>query len=501
MFQVRFLLLLLLTMYVSNLIGFIQPMKVAYFRSQRLPGFFNFKPLVSAFSTTKSFGSRKSAPTFASNHKSKKVNIESPNNDEVLKKKKLNPRAISGHPSPAKRRHTVFADNDDKNYLKSVLPKGDYERMVRDEKLEIVQENYFNRGIKNYQDDYKLVKRQRLAQRGLNNKERKEGEKRTLIDEIKEDVDDENRKQQQQQQPLQQREPLSSSIMTSSSLKTSRLTHSRDINLDQSKLYTIMKNPSSSSSSSSSSSVSSSFSSSQSSQEESEEKVPNRPFTLPPGEFRPKQSLGQNYLSDQNYVSKIISAFNVERLRLPSQKSDKKGKQVIEIGPGLGAITRTLFPIYPEMLAIEVDQRAIEILKNKLSSSLKVIHKDILDFNFEEYYHQNFKENEKLAIIANLPYHIVSQVLFSLADAHKVIDLAVVTCQLEVGERITAKPREKDYGIPSVVFQLYGKTNLLFKIPPTVFYPVPKVDSALISIDFTKPHPELERVDKLLLRK
>jgi 16S rRNA (adenine1518-N6/adenine1519-N6)-dimethyltransferase len=497
MFHVSYVLILFLAMYVSNLIGFIQPVKSACFRSQRLPGFY---PLISSLSTTKSFGARKSAPTFTSNHKPKKVNVESKDNDELLKKKKRDPRDFSGSPSPVKRRHTVFADKDDKDFLKRVLPKGDFERMVRDEKLEIVKENYANRGITDYQDDYKLVKRQRFAQRGLENKEGKTTEKRTLIDEIKEDVDNERKTQQQQSQLSPQRGSFSSSISSSSSSSTlakpSRLSYSRDINLDQSKLYTIMKNPSSSSSSSSSS-----LSSSQPSQEETEEKAPNRPFTLPPGEFRPKQSLGQNYLSDQNYVSKIISAFNVERLKLPSQKSDKKGKQVIEIGPGLGAITRTLFPIYPEMLAIEVDSRAVEILKNKLSSSLKIIHKDILDFNFEEYYRENFKEGEKLGIIANLPYHIVSQVLFSLADAHKVIDLAVVTCQLEVGERITAKPREKDYGIPSVVFQLYGKTNLLFKLPPSVFYPVPKVDSALISIDFTSPHPELERVDKLMLRK
>lgn len=106
-----------------------------------------------------------------------------------------------------------------------------------------------------------------------------------------------------------------------------------------------------------------------------------------------------------------------------------------------------------------------------------------------------------LRIIANLPYYIVSQVLFSLADSHKAIDVAVVTMQLEVAERITAKPSTKQYGIPSVVFQLYGAPKINFKIPPSVFYPKPNVDSALLTLDFTKPHPELYRVNGDHLRR
>jgi 16S rRNA A1518/A1519 N6-dimethyltransferase RsmA/KsgA/DIM1 with predicted DNA glycosylase/AP lyase activity len=106
-----------------------------------------------------------------------------------------------------------------------------------------------------------------------------------------------------------------------------------------------------------------------------------------------------------------------------------------------------------------------------------------------------------LNIIANLPYYIVSQVLFSLADNHKAIDIAVVTMQLEVAERIVAKPCTKQYGIPSVVFQLYGAPKINFKIPPSVFYPKPNVDSALLTLDFTKPHAELHRIDGDHLRR
>jgi 16S rRNA A1518/A1519 N6-dimethyltransferase RsmA/KsgA/DIM1 with predicted DNA glycosylase/AP lyase activity len=91
--------------------------------------------------------------------------------------------------------------------------------------------------------------------------------------------------------------------------------------------------------------------------------------------------------------------------------------------------------------------------------------------------------------------------LFSLADSHKAIKKAIVTMQLEVALRIIAKPSTKEYGIPSVVFQLYSTPLMNFKIPPTVFYPVPKVDSALITLDFTTPHPLLHTVDGNQLRR
>jgi len=214
----------------------------------------------------------------------------------------------------------------------------------------------------------------------------------------------------------------------------------------------------------------------------------DRPFTLPPGQFRPKQSLGQNFLSDQNYVMKIVDAFTDD---------SPEGRQVVEVGPGPGALTRVLFPRYPQMTAIELDQRAIAFLTDKLPG-LNVIHQDVLQVDWPAL------ANEKggpIRVIANLPYYIVSQVLFSFADSHKAIEKAVVTMQLEVGERIVAKTNTKQYGIPSVVFQLYCNPKIVFKIPPSVFFPRPKVDSALVALDFTKPHPLLKTVDGNNLRK
>ena len=195
----------------------------------------------------------------------------------------------------------------------------------------------------------------------------------------------------------------------------------------------------------------------------------DRPFTLPPGEFRPKQSLGQNFLTDQNYVKKIVNSLT---------DTSEKGHKVIEIGPGAGALTRVLYEKYPNMTAIELDQRSVQFLGTKLPG-LKILHMDVLKVDWPSLAQER---DGRVNLIANLPYYIVSQVLFSLADSHKSINQAVLTMQYEVAERLTAEPSTKDYGIPSVVFQLYcNKPKLLFKIPPTVFYPIPKVDSALVS--------------------
>jgi|MDTB01.2.fsa_nt_gb 16S rRNA (adenine1518-N6/adenine1519-N6)-dimethyltransferase len=213
----------------------------------------------------------------------------------------------------------------------------------------------------------------------------------------------------------------------------------------------------------------------------------DRPFTLPPGQFKPKQSLGQNFLSDQNYVMKIIDAF---------EDDSDEGNRVVEVGPGPGALTRKLVDRYPRMTAIEIDQRAVAFLGEKLPQ-LKVVHQDVLTVDWPA---MAAEKGGSINIIANLPYYIVSQVLFSFADSHRSISTAVVTMQLEVAERIVAKTRTKQYGIPSVVFQLYAQPKINFKIPPSVFFPRPKVDSALLTLDFTHPHPELKRVNGNRLR-
>jgi ribosomal RNA small subunit methyltransferase A len=222
---------------------------------------------------------------------------------------------------------------------------------------------------------------------------------------------------------------------------------------------------------------------------------------LPTGKLRPKQSLGQNFLKDPNTVAKMIRAFHRDAtLRM----SDNGMLSIIELGPGAGALTDRLVEQYGTdvLQCIEVDPRAIEILGER-HPSLVVHHADVLQVNYPAMAQKIGEEHGTIApslnIIGNLPYYITSQILFALADAthvvldddphRNVIDSATVTMQWEVAQRMVAPTRCKDYGILSVVFQTYAESlQCHFKIPPTVFYPQPKVDSALIGIHFVTPH-------------
>lgn len=191
--------------------------------------------------------------------------------------------------------------------------------------------------------------------------------------------------------------------------------------------------------------------------------------------FRPKQSLAQNFLKDENIIQKIATSFRDAREQLCPDSS------VIEIGAGAGALTGKLYPEYHDMLAVEIDWRAVEVLNDEFPS-LEVHHGDVLDVNLGEL---SLKRGAPLAIIGNLPYNIVSQILFSMLEAPRgSIGLAIVMMQKEVAERICAKTRTKSYGILSVVGQLYSKPRLLFDVPSTAFYPKPSVKSTMVLFEF-----------------
>jgi 16S rRNA A1518/A1519 N6-dimethyltransferase RsmA/KsgA/DIM1 with predicted DNA glycosylase/AP lyase activity len=134
---------------------------------------------------------------------------------------------------------------------------------------------------------------------------------------------------------------------------------------------------------------------------------------------------------------------------------------------------------------IEIDPRAVELLEEK-HPCLVIRHEDVLQVNYPKMAQE---EGQPLVVIGNLPYYITSQILFALADASHfgAVRSATVTMQWEVAQRMVAPTRCKDYGILSVVFQLYADVHCHFKISPTVFYPQPKVDSALIGLHFLGP--------------
>jgi 16S rRNA (adenine1518-N6/adenine1519-N6)-dimethyltransferase len=139
---------------------------------------------------------------------------------------------------------------------------------------------------------------------------------------------------------------------------------------------------------------------------------------------------------------------------------------------------------------IEIDERSIAILEDK-HQGLRIHHDDVLQVDYRQLCRQ---QDHKLVVIGNLPYYITSQILFCLADAVGFVGSATVTMQYEVALRLVAPTCTKDYGILSVVFQLYADTKLHFKIPPTVFYPKPKVDSALVGLQFCSAEVLAERM-------
>lgn len=193
------------------------------------------------------------------------------------------------------------------------------------------------------------------------------------------------------------------------------------------------------------------------------------------GGMRPKQSLGQNFLKDRMMINRIVDTFddNIQEICPEAH--------VVEVGPGLGALTERLGKTYPNMLAIEIDQRVVSTL-TELYPGLNVRHADVLQTNWLQ---ESQQSGKPLAVIGNLPYNIMSQILFSLFEAPAgCVSFALVMMQREVAERIVAKTRTKSYGILSVVGQLYSQPEILFSVPNTVFYPKPDVTSSMVLFRF-----------------
>jgi 16S rRNA (adenine1518-N6/adenine1519-N6)-dimethyltransferase len=205
----------------------------------------------------------------------------------------------------------------------------------------------------------------------------------------------------------------------------------------------------------------------------------------------PKKSLGQHFLVDGHLIRKIVASLHPH-----------PGDQVIEIGPGTGALTTPLHARYPDMVAVEVDPRAIEVLKKDIPG-LHILHQDVLDVDWGELKDresgignledgQPKTDSRKLSVIGNLPYYITSPILFHVLDHREHFREAVFMMQKEVAERLVARPRTKEYGILSVQTQLLSDVELLFEVPPTAFRPEPKVDSAVVRLRIGRPVPDVD---------
>lgn len=186
--------------------------------------------------------------------------------------------------------------------------------------------------------------------------------------------------------------------------------------------------------------------------------------------LKPKKSLGQHFITDPNMIDKIANTVQAG-----------KGNRVIEIGPGTGMLTERLLERFDDLHAVEIDRRAVEYLEKKFPS-LHIYHGDVLEIEWE----QLSTGKAKTHVIGNLPYYITSQILFELLRARSLLSDAVLMMQKEVAERLTAEPRNKQYGILSVQTQLMCTPEILFEVSRHVFVPPPKVESAVIRLTFDK---------------
>jgi 16S rRNA (adenine1518-N6/adenine1519-N6)-dimethyltransferase len=192
--------------------------------------------------------------------------------------------------------------------------------------------------------------------------------------------------------------------------------------------------------------------------------------------LKANKSLGQNFLVDEKARTRIAEAAGV-----------KEGDVVIEIGPGTGLLTKELLKLpLKKLIAYEVDDRAVELLRGEIMDErFEVRSEDFLEADISVF------KNEfgtKLKVIGNIPYYITSPILFKLIDDREYITDGTLLIQLEVAERLTAEPRTKAYGIPTVLANFFGEVKMLFKVRAGCFRPVPNVDSALIKIDFQKDY-------------
>ncbi|MCC6866573.1 MAG: ribosomal RNA small subunit methyltransferase A [Ignavibacteria bacterium] len=189
---------------------------------------------------------------------------------------------------------------------------------------------------------------------------------------------------------------------------------------------------------------------------------------LKPNNPRPKKSLGQNYLIDENISKNIVNTFLIN-----------EEDQILEIGPGKGSLTKHLLMKSRIVKVIEIDSVNCGIL-NYNFPDLQIINKDFLKINLKD-----LKDGDnKLRIIGNIPYNITTPIIFKLADNRNIINDAQLMIQEEVAQRITAKPNSKEYGIPTVILNVICRPKLLFKVSRNCFYPKPKVDSRIIYLDF-----------------
>jgi 16S rRNA (adenine1518-N6/adenine1519-N6)-dimethyltransferase len=202
----------------------------------------------------------------------------------------------------------------------------------------------------------------------------------------------------------------------------------------------------------------------------------------------PAKGLGQHFLMDRGIMMAMIQTAEVH-----------SGDTVVEVGPGLGEMTMLLASKAKRVIAIEVDRSMVALLEDRLTAYDNIVlhREDALKFDFLG---QSRKWGHKLKVVSNLPYNISTELLFRFLEMREAFSDMTLMLQREVGERVVAIPGRKQYGVLSVLLQLYCDVSIQRVVSPTCFYPRPKVESAVVRFIF-RGEPRVEVEDEDMFRR
>ena len=199
-------------------------------------------------------------------------------------------------------------------------------------------------------------------------------------------------------------------------------------------------------------------------------------------ETKAKKKFGQNFLIDENVVDTIVESAEI---------TDKD--LIIEIGPGLGTLTKRLCKKAGQVVAIEIDREVINILETELAeySNLKIVNEDVLKVDMNKLI-EEYSMGGRVKVVANLPYYITTPIVMMLLEGRYPIDEIEIMIQKEVAERFLATPSGREYGAITVAINYYSEIEHIIDVPSTSFLPAPKVDSAVVILRVRQELPKVE---------
>lgn len=199
-------------------------------------------------------------------------------------------------------------------------------------------------------------------------------------------------------------------------------------------------------------------------------------------DFKIQKKYGQNFLTDDNILEGIADASGIDR-----------GDTVLEIGPGIGSLTRLLCERADRVIAVEIDRMLIPILEEELKeyNNLTIVNNDILKTDISEF----AGDNKRIKVVANLPYYITTPIIMELLEKYDIFDSITVMVQKEVAERMQEGVGTKSYGALSLAVQYYSRPEIVLHVSKNCFLPKPDVDSAVIRLDIYPPEERPVKVN------